>query len=214
MLRCARQILLFAVCALVPALGAEEWYDAYNAGLEALRQKQGARAVEVLKRAIRLRREPGANVITYGTNKIDRYFPYLRLAEAHLLLDDTDSARAALKRSEAIGREPAVERAGLAVLVESASQQARPPSPPPSLLAGPGVALDPDLLAGIRQVEKGHFEPGIVALDAVVRRLRAQGEGPDIAPQMAQAYLYLGIAYIGRSQEERLRVTPQRKRPD
>lgn len=213
MLRCVAPIVLFATWALAPALSAEEWYDAYNAGLEALRQKQGAKAVEALKRAIKLRREPGANVITYGTNKIDRYFPYLRLAEAHLLLDDTDSARAALKRSEAIGREPAVERAGLAVLVESASQQAWAPSPPPRPLAGSAVALDPDLLAGIRQVEKGHFEAGIVALEAVLRRLKAQGEGPDIAPQIAQAYLYLGIAYIGRSQEERLKATPRTPPP-
>jgi tetratricopeptide (TPR) repeat protein len=185
---------------------AEEWYDAYGAGLEALRHKQGAKAVEAFERAIKLRREPGVNVITYGTNKLDRYFPYLRLAETHLLRGDLESARAALKRSEAIGRESAVERAGIAMLLESASEKAVPPSPPSPLAAGPVSALDADLLAAIRQVEQGRYEAGIAALEAVAQRLRARGESPATSAQIAQAYLYLGIAYIGRSQEERLRA--------
>lgn len=182
-------------------LAAEEWYDAYASGLEALRQKQGARAVEAFKRALKLRREPGTHVITYGTNKLERYFPYLRLAEAYLLVEDREAARGALRRSEAVGKEPAVERAGMAVLIESSSAKVRPALPPPPVAT---VPPDKDLLAGIRQVEEGRYEAGIATLEAVVRRLKAQGEPAEVSPQIAQAYLYIGIAYIGRSQEERL----------
>jgi len=38
----------------------------------------------MLERAARLRPDPGTNVITYGTNRLERYYPYLRLAEAWL----------------------------------------------------------------------------------------------------------------------------------
>ena len=38
-----------------------------------------------LERAIRGRDEPGTRIITYGTNRIATYYPYLKLAEAHLL---------------------------------------------------------------------------------------------------------------------------------
>src|SRR5712692_4403163 len=116
-----------ALVLLSPLLAAKEWYDAYNAGLEALNQRQGAKAVEALRRALKLRPEPGNNVVTYGTNKIDRYYPYLRLAEAYLLTDDPEAARGALKRSETVAREPGIERASIAVLVESAPR--RPGTP-------------------------------------------------------------------------------------
>jgi hypothetical protein len=192
---------------LCPLLAAEEWYDAYASGLEALKQRQGARAVEAFKRSLKLRAEPANNVVTYGTNKIDRYYPYLRLAEACLLADDPEAARDALKRSEAVAREPGMERASIAVFVESALQGPGVPRPPlPLGLAPLTVPLDPDVAEGIRQVEKGEFERGIASLDAAARRLLASGT--DMSPQLAQAYLYLGIAYIGRSQRERLKAAP------
>jgi len=200
------------IAALATTVSAEEWYDAYDAGLEALRQRQGVKAADAFRRAIQLRREPGVNVITYGTNKLDRYSPYLRLAESCLLLGDLEAARNALRRSQAAGRESAVERAGIAMLVESARENA-PPVLPPALALGPAIPLDPELRAAIRQVEQGRYEAGIAALEAVVRKLRAQGEG-EAASQVAQAYLYLGIAYIGRSQEERLKAALRPRRRD
>jgi tetratricopeptide (TPR) repeat protein len=197
-----------ALVFLSPLLAAEEWYDAYSVGLEALKQRQGARAVEALKRALKLRPEPGNNVVTYGTNKIDRYYPYLRLAEAYLLIDDPEAARGALKRSEAVAREPGIERASIAVLMESAPQKPGTPRMPLALgLAAPSVPLEPDVAEGVRRVEKGEFERGIEVLDAATRRLIAGG-GTTMSPQLAQAYLYLGIAFIGRSQQERLKVVP------
>jgi tetratricopeptide (TPR) repeat protein len=193
---------------LSPLLAAEEWYDAYTVGLEALKQRQGPRAVEALKRAVKLRPEPGNNVVTYGTNKIDRYYPYLRLAEAYLLTDDPEAARGALKRSEAVGREPGIERASIAVLVESAPRKPGTPRLPlPLGLASISVPLDPDVAEGVRRVESGEFESGIAVLDAAARRLLAAG-GTSMSPQLAQAYLYLGIAYIGRSQQETLKSVP------
>ncbi|HXB54062.1 MAG TPA: hypothetical protein VN461_04715 [Vicinamibacteria bacterium] len=189
-------------------VAAEEWYDAYTAGVEALKQRQGPRAVEALKRALKLRPEPGNNVVTYGTNKIDRYYPYLRLAEAYLLTDDPEAARGALKRSEAMAREPGIERASIAVLVESAPHRPGTPGLPlPLGLAAIKVPLDPDVAEGVRRVENGEFESGIAALDAAARRLVAAG-GTTMSPQLAQAYLYLGIAYMGRSQQERLKAVP------
>jgi hypothetical protein len=74
-------------------------------------------------------------------------------------------------------------------------------------LAAPSVPLEPDVAEGVRRVEKGEFERGIEVLDAATRRLIAGG-GTTMSPQLAQAYLYLGIAFIGRSQQERLKAVP------
>src|SRR5206468_3284267 len=103
-------LLLLVLLALVAALArAEEWHEAYRNGVNALARGQGARAVELLERAAAQRPQPGRNVITYGTNVEERYYPYLRLAEAHLLLRNLEGARAALKRSESWGGPPARE---------------------------------------------------------------------------------------------------------
>ena len=64
---------------------AQDWHDAYRAGLRALSRGQHADAAAALQRAIALHPEPGRNVLTYGTNVEPRYFPYLRLAEARRL---------------------------------------------------------------------------------------------------------------------------------
>ncbi len=66
-----------------------------------------------------------------------------------------------------------------------------------------GPALDPDLEAGIRQVDEGNFETGITKLDAVARRLKAAGDKP---LQLSRAYLYLGIAHLKLSQEQAARA--------
>ncbi len=66
-----------------------------------------------------------------------------------------------------------------------------------------GPSLDPDLEAGIRQVDEGNFEAGITKLDAVARRLKAAGDKP---LQLSRAYLYLGIAHLQLSQEQAARA--------
>ena len=137
---------------------AEEWFDAYSRGLEALKQKQGPKAAQLFERAIRLRPEPGANLITYGTNRLDRYYPYLRLAEAYLLSGEPEKAKEALTRSEARGKEPADERSRLVALASDAAPAraraaaATPPPvaatpPPPTTLAQASAPPPPTTLA-------------------------------------------------------------------
>jgi hypothetical protein len=67
----------------------------------------------------------------------------------------------------------------------------------PCALAQP-VTADADGLRGIRQVEDGDYDPAIVTLDAAARRLTGD---PARARDLSQAYLYLGIAYIGKGHE-------------
>lgn len=59
--------------------------------------------------------------------------------------------------------------------------------------------VDTDLANGIRQAQEGDFENAVVTLDGVVRRLTGQ---PSRAKDLARAYTYLSIAYLGLSQEQ------------
>ena len=122
-------VTLGVLLAAAPAQ-AQEWHEAYRAGLAALERGQHARAVEALRRAVAGNPEPGRNVLTYGTNVEPRYFPYLRLAEAYLALGQLDAAREALATSTARGREPADERQKLLERLEAAVEARRPPPTP------------------------------------------------------------------------------------
>jgi len=64
-----------------------------------------------------------------------------------------------------------------------------------------GIAadVDTDLANGVRQAQEGDFENAVVTLDGVVRRLSGQ---PSRAKDLARAYTYLSIAYLGLSQEQ------------
>src|SRR6266568_4995911 len=144
---------LLVLLALVAILArAEEWHEAYRNGVNALARGQGERAVELLERAAAQRPQPGRNVVTYGTNVEERYYPYLRLAEAYLLLRNLEGARSSLKRSESWGGEPAAERARLLAQVEEAAARlAAPPTtrtppttaPPPPARAPPTTEAAP-----------------------------------------------------------------------
>jgi hypothetical protein len=59
--------------------------------------------------------------------------------------------------------------------------------------------VDTDLANGVRQAQEGDFENAVVTLDSVVRRLTGQ---PSRAKDLARAYTYLSIAYLGLSQEQ------------
>jgi hypothetical protein len=109
---------------------AQEWHEHYRNGVRALAQGRVERAIDLLNRAIGLRPEPGVNIVTYGTNVEETYFPYLRLAEAYLAAGRLPAARAALASSERWAREPADERARLRAQLDAAEERQRPrPSP-------------------------------------------------------------------------------------
>jgi hypothetical protein len=62
---------------------------------------------------------------------------------------------------------------------------------------------DPELAKGIRQAQTGDFDSAVVTLDAVARRLVTQGGRPK---ELARTYVYLSIAYLGLSQEQKAKA--------
>lgn len=58
--------------------------------------------------------------------------------------------------------------------------------------------LDPELAAGIALVREGDFENAVLKLDTVVRRLLS---APGTHQDAAQAYVYLGVAFLELNQE-------------
>ena len=62
---------------------------------------------------------------------------------------------------------------------------------------------DPELEEGIRQTQIGDFENAVVTLDAAARRLAAEGGR---SADLARAYVYLSIAYLGLSQEQKAKA--------
>ena len=59
-------------------------------------------------------------------------------------------------------------------------------------------ASDDEVARGIQLVEEGDYDTAIVTLDRAARRL---AESPDHARVLSYAYLYLGIAYLGKGHE-------------
>jgi hypothetical protein len=57
---------------------------------------------------------------------------------------------------------------------------------------------DPDVARGIQQIQAGDLDAGIFTLDAVVQRLARE---PARSREASLAYLYLGVAYLGKSLE-------------
>lgn len=57
---------------------------------------------------------------------------------------------------------------------------------------------DPEVAKGIRHVEQADFDAAVVTLDAASRRLAVQA--PE-SKDLPQAFLYLGIAYLGKGDE-------------
>jgi serine/threonine-protein kinase len=139
--RLRRPLLALLLALVAGPLRAQEWHEAYRDGVRALAQGQAQRAVSLLEHAVSQRPQPGRNVITYGTNVEARYYPYLRLGEAYLRLQDLRGARSALARSEKWGIEPAAERARLAAQIEEAAPRATPAPVTPA--AVPTVAPTP-----------------------------------------------------------------------
>jgi len=57
---------------------------------------------------------------------------------------------------------------------------------------------DAEVAAGMKQVDDGDYDRAILTLDNAARRLAGD---PARAAELSQAYLYLGIAYIGKGHE-------------
>jgi hypothetical protein len=65
-------------------------------------------------------------------------------------------------------------------------------------LGAADAPLDPEVEKGIRLVDDGDYDGAIVTLDAAARRLAAD---PARVRDLSQAYLHLGIAYVGKGHE-------------
>jgi hypothetical protein len=87
----------------------------------------------------------------------------------------------------------------LAAAAAGAGPQAAPPQPGRPQAREQDVALE----EAIRLVQRGDFEGGALQLDTVARRLAAEGTRP---ADLARAYLYLSIAYLGLSQVEKAKA--------
>jgi hypothetical protein len=66
------------------------------------------------------------------------------------------------------------------------------------ILSAQPAATDPEIEKGVRLVDEGDYDAAIVTLDGAVRRLAAN---PARGRDLSQAYLYLGIAYVGKGHE-------------
>ncbi len=69
---------------------------------------------------------------------------------------------------------------------------------PASFGQKPPAATDPEVLKGIALVEEGDYDGAIFTLDKAARRLAESKKQPQ---ELSQAYLYLGIAYVGKGHE-------------
>jgi hypothetical protein len=72
----------------------------------------------------------------------------------------------------------------------------------PAVVAFEGPT-DSGLEEGIKQAQLGDFEKAVVTLDAAARRLAAEGGR---SRDLARAYVYLSIAYLGLSQEQKAKA--------
>ena len=66
------------------------------------------------------------------------------------------------------------------------------------LTAPAQAALDAEVAKGMALVDDGDYDAAILALDAAARRL---AQDPKKTQDLSQAYLYLGIAYMGKGHE-------------
>jgi ankyrin repeat protein len=73
----------------------------------------------------------------------------------------------------------------------------------PALLRAQAASFDPELDTGVRLVDEGDFEEAVKRLSGVVQRLEKQ---PGHARELGRAYLYLAIAYLQLSEEQKAKA--------
>jgi hypothetical protein len=135
-------LLLVLAAGAAPA-SAQEWHEAYRDGVRALSQGQAARAVSLLEYAVSRRPQPGRDIVTYGTNVERQYYPYVKLADAYLQLQNLEGARSASKRSETWAREPPEERKRIAAAIEALALKLAPAPAPTTAPTAAAVATAP-----------------------------------------------------------------------
>jgi hypothetical protein len=69
---------------------------------------------------------------------------------------------------------------------------------PASLPAETPPPADPDVARGMAQIDEGDYDAAILTLDNAARRLAQDSKR---TRELSQAYLYLGIAYMGKGHE-------------
>jgi hypothetical protein len=75
---------------------------------------------------------------------------------------------------------------------------------PPAVPAQTSAVADPEVKKGIAQVDDGEYDAAILTLDAASRRLAA-ARGANTT-DLAEAYFYLGVAYLGKGHETSARA--------
>ena len=70
---------------------------------------------------------------------------------------------------------------------------------PPAAPAQTPPVADAEVRKGIAQVDDGEYDGAILTLDAAARRLAADKGAP--SRDLAEAYFYLGVAYLGKGHE-------------
>ena len=73
----------------------------------------------------------------------------------------------------------------------------------PGLLRAQAASSDPELDNGVHLVDEGDFEQAVERLSAVVQRLAGQ---PGYARELSRGYLYLAIAYLQLSEEQKAKA--------
>jgi hypothetical protein len=228
-------LLLVLSARAAPAV-AQEWHEAYRDGVKALSQGQAARAVGLLEYAVSRRPQPGRDIVTYGTNVERQYYPYVRLADAYLQLQNLEGARSAWTRSERWAREPAEERKRIAAAIEALALKLAPPQaptptapptaaaaaaptpPPTTVVAAPGSpAPSPALIDARATAPAPETRPAIPSPRA--RDVPAAAPSPAAAPPSAAvgsldvvsqppgASVYLDDELIGTTDPEWGRLT-------
>lgn len=199
------------VLLLIPlTAGAQStFYDAYDLGLERLREGRWGEAREAFLTAARLHEDPEKRVRTYGLNTIQNYDPYLYLARAEIELGMLDDAESHLARSDAAGVSDAVEISGLRKRIAQLRRAAAPtPSPVPPTpttvpTAEPTASPTPVTEASIDSRPRGaevyldnrykgvtpvrfEVEPGLLRID--VRMTGYQPFSEEIAARAGQSF--------------------------
>ncbi|HEY7569622.1 MAG TPA: protein kinase, partial [Gemmatimonadaceae bacterium] len=218
---------LVLLAGLAPAIAeAQEWHELYAEGKQALRNGQVERAAQRFRAAIQKRPQPGVSVPTYGTNFEPQYFPYLRLAEAYLRLEDYDNALKTLETSARLGVEPAAERTALETRARAALDAKRvapqpvrlPPAtrPPDPVISQPKSTLPtttPKRDSFVSPPETARAAPPTAAMRTPEPN-RAPPRAPelDLTTQPPGARVFIDDEPIGRSdpQTGRLRLTTLR----
>lgn len=84
---------------------AQEWYEYYEDAEKAMAKEEWTRAIELLQQAIKKDPEPSSHKRKYGVIFLE-YYPYLRLGQAYLAVNDLDAAQEYCQEAQKRGSAP------------------------------------------------------------------------------------------------------------